>query len=297
MNIVVCVKQVPDTSVPIELDTKAGSLDTRDLVYVVNSYDKLAAEEAVRIKERSGDGHVTLISMGPPSAEKGLRNCLALGADRAILLCDPDFDGSDSYATGVALAKAIATLEYNLVLCGARSSDSNAGFVGAVLAENLGLPLVSEVTCVEVFDSERMTVHKNLEKGNRAVIEVRLPALLTVEAGINEPRYASLPSIIAAQRKRVERFDLRALGLSPRDVGSGASRTKVLGLSLPKPRPKRLFTPDSNLSAAERMRQVMSGGITQKSGELLEGDPDDVASKLLQFLLEQGLVPGVPSGA
>lgn len=291
MNIVVCIKQVADINIPIRLNPATNSIESEDLAYVVNPYDMLAVEEAVRIKEKN-EGQVILITVGPPSAERALRQCLALGADRAILLCDPAFAGSDGYATAVVLAKAIALFQYDIVLCGVRAIDTNAGQVGSAIAEMLDIALVTGVTEIEVStEQKKVTVQRRLEGGNREVVETPLPALLAVEAGLNKPRYPSLPSMIMAQRKEIERHDINALGLPPKEVGSSGAKTHTIRLSAAKPRPKRIFTPDSSLSAAERMRLIMSGGIAEKKGDLLAGEPADLASKLIQFLRQQKLLP------
>jgi electron transfer flavoprotein beta subunit len=291
MNIVVCIKQVADINIPIRLNPETTSIESEDLAYVVNPYDMLAVEEAVRIKEKN-EGQVILITVGPPSAETALRQCLALGADRAILLCDPAFAGSDGYATAAVLAKAIALFQYDLVLCGVRAIDTNAGQVGTAIAEMLDIALVTGVTEIEVSSEQKMvTVQRRLEGGNRDVVETPLPALLAVEAGLNKPRYPSLPSMIMAQRKEIERHDIHALGLSPREVGSSGAKTHTIRLSAAKPRPKRIFTPDSSLSAAERMRLIMSGGIAEKKADLLTGEPAELVSQLIQFLRQQKLLP------
>ncbi|MDO8490917.1 MAG: electron transfer flavoprotein subunit beta/FixA family protein [Dehalococcoidia bacterium] len=292
MNIVVCVKQVPDTNVPLEPDPRTKSVKSDDVVWVVNPYDLLAVEAAVRLKETHG-GEVTLLSLGQPEAKMALKSCLALGADKAFLLFDPAFNDSDSYAAGVTLSRAISAIPHDLVLCGAQSSDTNAGLAGAVIAENLGLPLVSGVTHIEASpESKRLIVHRKLERGNREVIETVLPAVLTIESGINEPRYASLPSLMAGLRKEIEVQDMKKLGLALGEVGAKGCKTKVLTIAPPRPRPKRLFTPDSSLSAAERMRLVMSGGLAEKSGDVLQGNPKEVAAKIIQFLKKEKIVEG-----
>ncbi|MBM4461735.1 MAG: electron transfer flavoprotein subunit beta/FixA family protein [Chloroflexi bacterium] len=299
MQVVVCVKQVPDAEGPITVDTAANNIRKGWLPDVLNPYDRLAVEEATLIKEMCGGGGVTALCMGSPSATEVLRTCLAMGADRAILLCDPALDNSDSYATGVVLAKAIAALKlpYDLILCGARAIDTNTGLTGPTIAQILRLPLVTEVVKIDVHDHEKAIVHKKLEAGNRAVIETPLPALLTVESGINTPRYLKLRAILAASMKTVEQYDLQALNLVPDEVGLAGSKTKVVSIAPPKPRGKKLFTPDSSLSAAERMRLIMSGGIAQKaSSGLLEGDPRTVASRFVQFLKEKKLISGPPPG-
>jgi len=291
MNIVVCVKQVADINIPIELDPETGSIANEELAYVVNPYDMLAVEEAVRIKEKT-NGQVILASLGESSAEMALRKCLALGADRAILLCDPALADSDGYATATVLAKTIALFPYDLVLCGVRAIDTNAGQVGSAIAAMLGIALVTGVTKIEVSaDRKKVVVQRKLEGGNREVVETPLPALLTVEAGLNKPTYPGLPSMIAAQRGEIERYDIKGLGLSSNEAGSRGARTQTARLAPSKPRPKKIFTPDSNLPAAERMRLIMSGGIAERKGGLLEGEPAELASKLIQFLRQEKLLP------
>lgn len=291
MNIVVCIKQVPDTDGPVRVDTNTRSVDDKYLPYVVNPYDEIAVEEAVRLKESCGSGQVTVVSMGDSSAEKALRTCLAEGADRAVLLCDPAFSGSDSYITGSILARAISFLEYDLILCGARAIDTSAGQVGAVVAELLGIPLVSAVAKIDVSaDCRIVTVQRKLERGDREVVEAELPALLAIELG-HKPRYPSLPSRMAARRKGIDYYDAAALGLLPDEVGSAGAKTMVLSVSPPKPRGGKLFAPPSDLSPAERMRLLMSGGIQEKKGDFLEGDPKEVASKLIEFLRSERLLP------
>jgi electron transfer flavoprotein beta subunit len=293
MNILVCVKPVPDTSV-ITFDTKTGLIDGNDLVYIINPYDMVAVEEAVLMKERGGSGQVTIISVAPPSTSRLMRRCLAMGADEARLLWDRGFDNLDSYATGVILAGAIATVQYDLILCGQKAVDTEAGQVGSVIAENLGIPLASRVVKIDVSpDGKKVEVESKLEKGNRVKMEVALPALLAVEADLNEPRYASLPSLMAGLRKPVKEYDLKTLGLSYGETGTQGVKTRTVTLSTPKPRPKKVFTPASSLSAEERLRLIISGGVTQKQSDVLEGDPASIASTVVQFLQAKKFVPTI----
>ncbi len=291
MNIAVCIKPVPDVSI-VTLDPNTGHINSDDLVYIVNPYDMVALEEAVRIKEKDGTSRVTLISMAPPSAKRLLRRCLAMGADEIMLLWDKSFENSDSYATGVILARAIGSGQYDLILCGQKAIDTEAGQVGSIIAERLDIPLASRVIIIDISPGvKKADIESKLEKGNRARIEVFLPALLTVELDLNEPRYASLPSLMAGLRKDITECDRETLGLSYGEVGSEGSRTRTAALSLPKPRPKKVFTPDSNLSAEERLRLVISGGVTQKQSDVLEGDRGKIAATVVQFLSEKKFLP------
>jgi electron transfer flavoprotein beta subunit len=298
MRILVCVKWVLDTDGTIPVDTEANAILQAGLHWTVGPLDRLALEEAARMKEAGICGHITALCLGPAAAADALRVALASGADRAIHICDPDLEPSDSCATGIVLAKAIAALglEYDLILCGARAADTNAGLAGPAIAAELHLPLITEVDKIEVSGQNRAIVRKKLEAGDKAVVEVPLPALLTVETGINRPKYLKLRAKLLAARHQIETYDLRALGLTPGDA-TLAPRTKVIAVGPPRPRGKKLFTPDSSLSAAERMRQLMSGGATQKaSSGLLEGDPKTLATKCVQFLKEKQLLPEPPSG-
>jgi electron transfer flavoprotein beta subunit len=293
MNIAVCVKPVPDVSIISLNPHEKGRIDPHDIVYTVNAGDMVAVEEAVRIKEKGTPGHVTLVSMAPPSTERILRRYVAIGADEAILLWDENFQDSDSYATGLILAKALGPLQYDLILCGNRSPDTNAGQVGYAVASILGIPIVTGVTSIAVeVTGNKIAVERKLEKGNRERIKVPLPTLLAVDEGLNEPRYASLPSFIAAFRKDIKRYAMGDLGLSAEAVGARGSKTRSVNMSVPRPRPKKIFTPDSSLSSFERMRLVMSGGVQEKGQEVFEGSPEELSSKFIEFLKQVNILGG-----
>ena len=286
MNIVVCAKVVPDPSI-IELDPVAGNIDHNDLVYVINPVDIAAIEHAARIKDSCPGSHVTIVSMSPPSTttERLLKLCLAMGADEAVLIWDDQFDKADSYTTALILAKAIGTLQYDLILCGSKAIDSESGQVGSIVADMLEVPLVSRVIDVEVTpDRHKVHLESKLEGGNREKTEVALPALLAVENALNEPRYASLPSLMAGLKKSIRKVGLSELRISPEQAGLRGAKTRMVALSVPKPRPKKPFTPDSSLSAAERMRLIMSGGVAEKAKSLFEGSAEELSSMFVNFL-------------
>ena len=285
MNIVVCVKQVPDSRSLVQVDKDGRHIDTHNLVSITNPCDLVAVKWAANQKEKSKSGEVTVVSIGLPSAEKALRECFAYGADRALLLHDASFEDSDGYATGVILSRAIGLLEYDIILCGIQATDTNAGWVGPVVARRLGIPLVSRVIDIQVKNGEKkVIVQRRLDGINREIVEVGVPCLLTVDPLLDKPRYPSVRSIRMAQRQEIEQYDRGSLGLSLKEVGSAGSKTRIVKLSVSKPRPKRLFTPDSSLPAAERIRLIMSGGMTEKKDNLLEGDPAELVSDLVQFL-------------
>ena len=287
MNIVTCVKQVVDTEHLVEIVGET-SIDDPDLPRVVNTCDLVAVEEAIQLKEKTRADEVIVVSMGPPSAEDALYRCLAMGVDRALLLSDPAFEGSDSHATAVVLAKAISSLEYGLILCGKTSFDTEAGQVGYYLAEMLEIPIISGAIKMEVPSGEKVIVHRNLKGGYRDVLEAPLPAVVAVELGLSEPRYVSLRAISRVKGREIKRYDMKGLGLSSEDVGQKGSKTTVVSLS--RPRPQRIFVPDSHLSAMERLMQVESGGLEEKKGDIMRGSPQEIASQLVQSLISQRIL-------
>ncbi len=289
MNIVVCVKWVisPDNAIRVE----NGAIRHRGLYNAVNPNDLVAVEEAVRLKALGAGGEVVLITVGPPSAEEGLRRCLAMGADKGMRLWDTAFESLESYTTALILAEAIRHLSYDLVLCGQKSADMENEQVAAILAEFLDIPMVSSAVKIDITNqNNKVLVQRKLSKGNREIVETSSPALLAVEAGLNQPRYPNLRAIFAAQKKAIQVDDMRTLGMNLEQMRVSGEKSKIVAHLPPRPKPKKLFTPDSRLSAAERMRLVMSGGVAQKQGDLLEGDAEYIASNIVRFLSEQKLV-------
>jgi len=290
MKIIVCIKQVPDTRVQIDIEPDGKNVVDDGLVYIVNPDDLCAVEAAVRLKEQMG-GEITIITLGTTEAEEGLRSCLAMGADRAVMIQDNAFNNGDSFTTAKALTRAIGKMEYDLILTGSQSLDGGHGQVPAAIAEVLGRPFVSGVTSVERVADQGLIVHRKLERGDREVVEINLPAVIGVTEGINLPRYASLPDLILAMRKKIEIINASDLALTSEESGSNGSLTKTYNFTPPRPRPKKTFAPDSNLSPAEKMKLIRSGGASKKkSGDLLEGEPEQVAAQMIQFLKDEKII-------
>lgn len=290
MNIVVCIKQVPDNNF-IEYDYVKGSIDTTDLIFVANPYDIFALTHAIEIKESIKDSAITVISLGPAAAKRILRDCLALGADRAILISSQSEENWDSHVTAVLLGKAISQLQHDLILCGEKAIDTEAGMVGTIIADCLDLPVISRVTDIEISsDATKLTVQRKLDKGMREKLKCDLPALLAVEATVNEQRYASLPSLINAIRADIEEYSPADLGYSQIQLEREVLKNKLVSFSPPKPRAKKIFTPSSNLSAADRMRMLLSGGVAERKSELLQGNPEKIADNIMEFLSTQKII-------
>lgn len=293
MNVVVCVKQVPDIEGRIVVEKGVISLQDSNPREVINPLDLLAIEEAIRIKETDGQGQVTLVCVGATSSEESLRKGIAMGADEAVLLCDSAFDNGDSYTTALVLAKTISTIPHDLILCGRRADDTQAGLVGAYIAHMLGFPLIQGVINV-IVDSEakKLVVHRKLERGDREVVEGPLPALLTVETGLNTPRHLTVQGIFKTRKKEIAKRDSKQVGFSAEEVGPTGSKAQITHISPPKPKMKGLLIPDSKLSPAERLKLIAGGGIVPRKSGFLEGDPEEVASKLIQHFKQKKILSG-----
>jgi electron transfer flavoprotein beta subunit len=249
LKIAVMIKQVPSSEARVRIAADGRSLDPAEVQFVVNPYDEYAMEAALQLKEKFG-GEVIAISAGTPKAEEALRTCLALGADRALLVRDDALQGADSLGTARALAAACKKAEAELILCGKLSIDQENSAVGVQVAGILGFPHVSVVTKLEVRSETALRVHREIE-GGMEVYDVRLPAVLTANKGLNEPRYASLKGIMAAKKKPLETVGLSALGVDPGEV---AGRSTLTALEYPPPRGEGKVVKDE---ARESVRQLV----------------------------------------
>jgi len=213
MKIAVLVKQVADTAAKIELQPDASNVKLEGVQMVLNPYDEFAGEEAFQLKEKAGEGEVLVFNVGPDSADEAVKTALAMGCDRAVVLRDEEAGELDVAGVAEVLAKMIAREEVDLVLCGKQAVDDDAHEVGPAVAEHLGFPAVTFITSLEV-DDVNATVGREAE-GIAETITVQLPALLSCQKGLNEPRYPSLPGIMQAARKPKEVLALADLDASP----------------------------------------------------------------------------------
>jgi electron transfer flavoprotein beta subunit len=233
MKIAVCVKEVPDATAHKRLDPGTKRLD-RSGEGALNAFDANAVEEALRLKDATGEGEVVVVSMGPERALNSLRKALAMGADRAVLISDGGAAGSDLVATSLTLAKALEREQPDLVLFGQQSSDSDGALLWGAVAERLKRPVISQVAELKL-DGSSLTGKRQTEFGYD-VIAAPLPAVVAVSDAINEPRYPSLKGIMGAKKKPQETLSTADLGLSAEQVGEAGSRTSVLGLNSPPSR-------------------------------------------------------------
>src|SRR5215469_8876898 len=212
MNIVVCVKQVPDTAVERTLRPGDGTLDRETPDGLINELDEYAIEEGLRIAEAHG-GEVTILAMGPDKAAESIRKALSMGADKAVHLLDDALAGSDALATSYALSKVLETTGFDLVVCGSESTDARTGMFPAMLAERLGVPQLTLASKVDI-DGAGITVRRVSDEGYDTVT-ASLPAVVSVVEKINEPRYPSFKGIMAAKKKPVQTLSLADAGIDP----------------------------------------------------------------------------------
>jgi electron transfer flavoprotein beta subunit len=255
MDIVVLVKQVPDTESLVQIAGDGVSIKKDDIKWVMNPYDELAVEEALRMREAKS-GTVTVVSLGPAKAQETIRTALAMGADKGIHINDPKAEGSDSLAAARILAAALKTLPFNLIIAGQRGVDEDNYQVGAAVAEFLGIPHVSLVSKAELLDG-KIRCHRSIE-GGTVVVEAPLPALFTTQRGLNEPRYASLPGIMKAKKKPLEVKTLADLGVDPAAAGAAGRKVVVKALRFPPERKAvRMIKADTPEAVAAELVRVL----------------------------------------
>lgn len=292
MRIIVCMKQVLDTRVSLQVNDSVTQEEPSP-VYVTNPVDRVALQKALEMKGSLEGAEITAITAGSARAEQVLRMALASGANQAIhLIKDNTLEASDAYTTAFVLSKVCEEVGYTLILCGQMSLDTSAAQVHAFLAELLGIPRVTGVVRLEVISQKRVRLWRRLERGRRQVIECPLPALLTIDSLAGRPQYVSEFNLRQAAERQIRQLTLANMGLSQSDIGSQAFLVRVASLSSPKPRVKKTYVPDSSMSASQRMSYLLSGGIAgRKQSNLLEGTADYLASQIVEYLTKEGIEP------
>lgn len=258
MDIIVCIKQVPETT-DVKIDPKTNTLIREGVAAMINPFDMYAIEEALRIKERMS-GKVIAISMGPSQTEDALRAAIAMGADEAVLLCDVAFAGADTLATSYTLACAIKKLgNFDIIICGKQASDGDTAQVGPGISVHLDTPQVTYVKKIEEIQNGFAKVERMTETGYE-VIQVLLPALFTVVKEINEPRLPSLKGMMRAKKAKVKVWTHKEIEAEPAMCGLDGSPTQVIRIFTPPPRP---------------------------GSQILSGSPAEVADKLVDLLKKE----------
>jgi electron transfer flavoprotein beta subunit len=252
MKILVMIKQVPDTATQVKIGSDPRAIDTAGVTWIVSPYDEFALEEALKIKEKRGQGEVVAVSLGPDRVKEALRSCLAMGADRAIHLLDPAWEAADTLTTARALAAAIKQEAPGLALFGRQAIDDDMGAVAAEVAELLGWPCASWIM-EEAVDADGKNVRAARQmEGGLEVFDLPLPAVLAAQKGLNEPRYPTLKGIMGAKKKEIK--DLKAADLG---LAGEAPQLTVSGLEALPPRPPgRIIQGDVPTAAKELVRAL-----------------------------------------
>ncbi|MGL6065043.1 MAG: electron transfer flavoprotein subunit beta [Fusobacteriaceae bacterium] len=260
MNIVVCMKQVPDTT-EIKLDPKTGTLIREGVPSIINPDDKAGLEEALKLKDEYG-AHITVITMGPPQADLALREAMAMGADRAILLTDRKFAGADTLATSHAISAAIKELKFDLIIAGRQAIDGDTAQVGPQIAEFLDIPQVSYAKEIIYNGKDAFTVKRAVEDGYY-LLEMPTPGLITVLAEANKPRYMHVDGIVSVFSREVEIWDTTKITVDETKLGLKGSPTKV--------------------------RKSFTKGAKQ-AGKIHEADPKEAARLIVDKLKEKFII-------
>jgi electron transfer flavoprotein beta subunit len=260
MNIIVCIKQVPETA-EVRINPDTNTLIREGVDSIINPFDLYAIEEAIRIREKRGSGKVFVFTMGPPQAQEALREALALGCDEAVLISDRAFAGSDTWATSYTLAKAIKkTGNFDLIICGKQAMDGDTAQVGPGIACHLDIPQITYVRKIEEISDSSIRAEHMTEEGYD-IVEAPLPTLITVVKEINEPRLPSLKGKLNAKKAEIIQLKAEDLDLDQDRIGLDGSPTQVI----------KIFTPPQ-----------------RKGGRILSGDISDVVDQLADILQNDG---------
>lgn len=255
MNIIVCIKQVPNTT-DVRIDPVKNTLIREGVESIINPFDTYAIEEAVRLKERFS-GKVTVITMGPLQAESALREAISLGCDEGILVSDRKFAGSDTWATSYTLSRAIKKIgAFDIILCGKQASDGDTAQVGPGISTHLDIPQVTYVKKIEEIKDNKARVERMTEEGYD-IVETPIPCLFTVVKEINTPRLPSLKGMMRAKSAQIIQWTAADINADPKNIGLDGSPTRVVKIFTPPPR---------------------------KGGEILKGDTAEISNKLAELL-------------
>jgi len=258
LNIVVCIKQVPDTT-DVKINPKTNTLIREGVESIMNPFDRYAVEEALRIKEQH-EGKITVLTMGPPQAESILREAISMGVDEGVLLSDRAFAGSDTWATSYTLANGIKVLgKFDIILCGKQAADGDTAQVGPGIAVHLNIPQLTYVKKIEKIEDGKVTVERLIEEGYE-VIEASLPCLMTVVKEINEPRIPSLKGMMKSKKAEIKKIGAADLDVKAEYLGLDGSPTQVV----------KIFSPPE-----------------RQKGEMFEGEISDIVEKI------SGVIKGI----
>jgi len=291
VKIIVCLKEVVDSNLSLGFGLRNGLLFQEGLPLRLNPNDAEALARALSLKQpdKGAQVEITLISIGPERVESCLRDGLALGANMAMRIWREGLMELSSYQKAKLLSKAISLFSADLVLTGAKSMDTGGGQIGPLVAAWLDLPCVGEVISLELAEEQMsITLTRDIGKGAREKIQCSLPAVISVKGEGERLHYASLDNILESQYSEVMLLSLADLGISPVELKDDP--TRITDLTYPRPRPKKIPTPESSLPAFNRILKLLEGGISKRQGIMLEGSSTELVDQLFELLIEEGVI-------
>lgn len=289
LKILVFMKEVLDTRIPVEYDEATGRLRADRGVPVLNPPDRSSLDLALTIKETAAGTHITLIHLGPRSSEGLIREGLALGCDEGLRIWEEGLHEIQVREKALVFERLARILGFDLILTGAKSEDTGSGQLGLLLASHLQIPCVTPVTSLDIKAKERAIVAvKRLDQGFRERVESPLPLLVAMEAQAEPNRYASLPACLEALEQDVPCLDLAGIGMSRQLIQRANAHLALGPLQFPRSRLKFVTPPDSCLPAFDRIRQLIEGTAKSRAGKVVTGTEDYVVEELFDTLLREG---------
>jgi electron transfer flavoprotein beta subunit len=288
LKIIVLIKQVPDTRIPVERVEETGTLKDDWNVPILNPDDRAALAEALRIKDEIRETHITLVHLGSPQGERLLREALALGCDDCLRIWDEDLTGIHTAAKALIFDRVSRILGFDLIFTGTKSVDTGSAQLGIQLAFSLGVPCITRVVKIDEVQAGKILVTRRLDEGYLERVESQKPLVLALEAGEEPARYASFVSLAEASRAAIQCFDLPQVGLPRQAVQQAETRLAFSPLRFPVPKLQAIQAPDSSLPAFERRLRLGEGSGTKHQGSIMMGSEDVVVEELFQILLKRG---------
>jgi electron transfer flavoprotein beta subunit len=285
LKILVLIKSVLDTMIPLECIEETGRLKEGWNVPILNPDDGMAVSEALRIKEKIADARITVIHLGPPSGDRFIKDALALGCDDGLRIWDEGLEELHTAGKVLIFARVAKIVGFDILFTGTKSLDTGSSQLGVLLASSLQVSCITRVVRIDEIWTGKITATRKLERGYQECVESARPLVVSVEADEEAAAYPHFPAIAQAAERNIPCFDLSRIGIPLQAIQQEESRLKFGPLRLPEPRLQFIQPPDSSLPAFERRQQLGEGSVQKRQGRIVRGDDDTVVEKLFQTLL------------
>ena len=289
MKIVIFIKEVPDTKIPIIYNELAQKVKEDWNVYMLNPYDRAAVEKAIEIKKKIPETKITIVHLGQSSGERWIRECFAYGCDEGVRIWDEDLSDIKTYGKAFIFARMAKILEFDLILTGVKSQDTGNNQIGTLLAFHLNVPCINSAISIDIGIEKRVQVTKRLVQGYSERIEASIPLVVTIsEIDSKGRQYNFYSKLFETVEKKITCYELSDLGLSKSMILNKDSYLSYGPLRFPKPRLKYIAPPDSSLPAHLRIKKLIEGKIKSREGKINIGSEDYLVEQLFQVLLKEG---------